>query len=340
MIPEFSIRNRHLITPARHRPAAVLCALLVLYSGCSQTFFQDKPNLGIKPTPGKSYVMRIAVEDKVTQGPQGQQININQIKTTQLDFDVNGTDAAGVTSIKVTIQAISEKKTNPRGTFEYDYATLASAKNNPLTTTFNAMIGESFVIKVKPNGEIIYVDAEEMFGRMAEKIINTEDEIMKRSGKEYQGQEDRNQRIEWMKKGIKTFSLTSAEYLKELAGNCLAPYPGKDVKIGGSWAGKFKAILLIPVETEGTYTLKNRTQEQVLLVVNSKKPIIDQPIAESGNRATFTGNVSVEGNLEINEATGWLVGKNVKMRLAGEIKEKAKTMPASIEKIVTVESVE
>ena len=340
MIPELSIRNRYLITPARHRPAAVLCALLVLYSGCSQTLVQDKLNLVLKPTLGKSYVMRIAVEDKVTQGPQGQQININQIKTTQLDFDVNGTDAAGITSLKVTFQGIREKKSSPRGFFEYDYSSIASAKDNPLTTTYNAMIGESFVIEVNKNGEIIEVDAEDMFGRVAEKIINSEDEIMKRSGKEYQGQEDRNQRIEWMKKGIKTFSLTSAEYLKELAGNCLAPYPGKDVKIGGSWAGKFKAILLIPVETEGTYTLKKRTQGQALIEVNSKKPITDQPIPESGNRATFTGNVSVEGNLEINEANGWMFRKNVKMRLAGEIKERAKTMPATIEKIITVESVE
>jgi hypothetical protein len=340
MIPELSIRNRHVIAPARHRPAAVLCALLVFYSGCAQTFVQDKLNLGLKPTQGKSYVMRIAVEDKVTQGPQGQQINFDQIKTTQLDFDVNGTDDAGVTSIKVTIQAISEKKTNPRGIFEYDYATLANAKDNPLTTTFNAMIGESFMIKVKPSGEIIDVNAEEMFGRMAEKIINTEDEIMKRSAREDKSQGDRTARIEWMKKSVKSFSLTSAEYLKELAGNCLPPYPEKDVKIGGSWAGKFKAMLLIPVETEGTYTLKKRTQERVLIEVNSKKPITDQPIPESGNRATFTGNVSVEGNLEINETTGWLVGKNVKMRLAGEIKENAKTMLASIEKIVTVESME
>jgi hypothetical protein len=333
MKPELPIINAHIIGPKRHGLTAVLCVLLVSYSGCSQPNAAGKLNLGFKPEPGKLFAMRISLEDNVSQGPQGEQSNVNHIKTTELGFYVNGVDDKGITSIKATFRAMREKTTSPMGSIDYDYANPLIRKEGPIAKIYNAMIGESFLIKVAPAGGIVEIDAEDMFGRTAEKIVGTEKTISDAN------QEARNARIEEVKRGIKSYSLTSSEYLKELTGIIIPAYPDRAVRAGDSWTGKVDTSQwtnFIP-DTDGTYTLKQRRQGLALVEVNAEKMITDKTIPESGGRATYTATAKIEGNLEINEATGMLVHKQIKTRLAGEIKEQGQTRPIQVESTVTVE---
>ncbi|MFH1370713.1 MAG: DUF6263 family protein [Planctomycetota bacterium] len=333
MVNELLMKNRHIIDKAKCPLKAALCALLVFYSGCSQSNVANKLNLEFKPEPGKLFTMRISIEDTVTEGPQGQQAKTNHIKTTDLGFYVNGVDDKGITSMKATFRAMREKTKSPMGSIDYDYANPLIRKEGPVAKIYNAMIGEGLLIKVTPAGEIAEIDAEDMFGIAAEKIVRTQKSTSDAN------QDARNARIEEIKQSIKSYPLTSTEYLKELIGFMIPSYPGQAIKVGDSWTSKVdtsKWTSYIP-QTDGTYTLKEHRQGLALVEVNAERMIADKSIPESGGRATYTGTVKVEGNLEINEATGMLIHKQIKTRLAGDVNDQGKTWPIQVESTVTVE---
>jgi hypothetical protein len=141
---------------------------------------------------------------------------------------------------------------------------------------------------------------------------------------------------------MKSYSLTSTEYFKMLTGIIMPAYPGRAIKTGDSWAGKVdtsKWTSYIPA-TDGTYTLKERKQGLALVEVNAEKMITNRPIPESGGRATYSATIKIEGNLEINEATGLPVYKQIKTRLAGDINDQGQTRPIQLKSTITVEQVQ
>lgn len=329
------IKNGYIINRVKCHLTVALCFLFV---GCSQnghTPGADKLDLRFKPTPGSIYAIRMFAENKVL---RGQQTEFTRFRATELSFYVNSTDDKGVTSVKTTVRSIKEKFVNPTGIFEYDYSSLLRSKDNPLSKIYNAMIGESFLIKVTRAGEIAEIDADDMFGLMAEKIVMKEKQIPDAN------EESRNARIEEWKQDIKDYKPISEDYLKELTDNITLPYPDQAVRAGDIWTHKFKIDtsqrLPIAIETDMTFTLTRQRQGLSSIEVKSEKTLADASIPDSGDSSFYTGSVTIEGNLEINEASGWLIAKKAITRLKGEIKENGVSMPVSVERTITVKSME
>ncbi len=336
---ESLIKNGHIIIQAKCYLIAALC---IFFAGCSQggkNPGQDEIDFGLKLTPGKTHVMRLLEEDYFSSGTQPKQTDLSHIKTTELGFDVETVNEKDVASIKVTLRAMKEKTTNPRGSYEYDYTDPSVVKKTPLARVYHSMMGESFLIKVAPSGKLVSIDANEMFTQTADKILAIEN---KRRSSAEQNAEERAARLKEITEGIKSYSNTSEEYLRYLTGNIIPSFPTRTMRAGNSWTDKIEISQLtpLPIEAEGTYTLKKGRQRDIVIEADSQYVITDKPIPQSGRQATYSGNVTVKGDFEIDKATGWLIHKEVKLRLDGEMKDRGKMRPISMESTIAVESVE
>ncbi len=347
---------------------AIMCILLSFCARGEQSFADDPLKLGLHLKPGDKHIVQIISEDRISQTVENQQIDMNHSKIVELGLDINEVDAEGCALIAVGFRAIKEKTIHSGGSFDYDSANPQTMKDNPLAPTYNAMIGESFVIKVGPSGEVVKVNAEGIRDRIAERIVQAEDEFIKQSAKDNKncntGEErteqqaeaaaetaienanarygSRTKRIEAMKDQVKTFPLTTEEKLKELAESIMVHYPVQPVRAGDSWVGKIKVPLLTSIETEATYTLKELKEKVAVIEVNSKKALMDETasVGTEPSKVTYTGEIEVDGTLEVNEDNGFLAGKQVKTLFSGLAKTREKTIPMSIVSTVTIKTVE
>ena len=336
---EMLISNKHMID---HKINVLTLLMYILFAGCSRSgnnTESDKIDFGLKLSPGKSYVMQLIEEDKFSSGTQEKRADISHIKTTELGFDVKKVDDKGITFINVTLRAMKEKTVNPYGAFEYDYTDPAIIEKTPLTRVHYSMMGKSFIIKVASSGKLVGIDANDLFALTAEKIVEIES---KKKRLTEQNAEQRATRLKQVIKGIKEYPHTSEEYLKDLAGNIIPFFPTRTAAAGYSWTEKVETShwIPIPVDTEGTYTLRGNNKGTVVIEISAENKITDKLIPESGGQASYSGNVAVKGNLKINGVTGWLSNKDVKLLLEGEMKDHGRTRPISLESSITVESVE
>jgi hypothetical protein len=140
------------------------------------------------------------------------------------------------------------------------------------------MIGQSFVMKVTPDGKMLELQGiDEMYLRMAEKIVESEDESIRKRAIERatEGAEERAERYiemlnqkygsrkkreESVRDLIKKNPFFAAEKIRGMVGNVIMSFPGGPVEIGDSWQGRAMLPAAAPVDIDLTYTLKERKQ--------------------------------------------------------------------------------
>lgn len=341
----------------------------------------EKLNLKLRLKSGQKYGMRITKKNKISQEIMGQQQNINHTKVVEIGLEVKKIDANGVASITVTYLTLKEKTITAFGEFGYDSTDPCTAINNPLAPTYAAMMGENFTMRVTPKGKIVEIKGiDEMFSRMAEKIIVAEDELMSKAptgtcerkedaaaGKEPQKMSveerakkrieglnktygSRNGRKKALKQMIKDNPLFSERQFKEMAGDVVMPFPGRVVGIGDSWASKLTLPTTLPIEeTDGRYALKANRNGVVVVDVSSKIELVKEtgPVKAGQGKQSMKVAGDYRGTLEIDETSGWMIRKEAKVQVSGEIKMGAgKQMPGGgavpilMETVITVEPME
>ena len=203
--------------------------------------------LELRLQPGQKHRLRIISEEKVSLTMMGQRQDINSISTVGLEFEVEQIDANSIAWIKATYLTFREKGGSAAGQMEYD----STKPDDPFAPTYNAfaptysaMMGQSFVMKVTPEGKMVELKGiDEMYLRMAETIVEGEDETMRRRARERMadGAEERaersienlNQRYGSRKKReeavsdlIKKTPLFTEEKIRGTVGNVIMPFPG------------------------------------------------------------------------------------------------------------------
>jgi len=327
--------------------------------------------LKLRLQPGQKHRLRIIREDKISLTMMEQRQDINSISTVDLAFEVEQIDANSIAWIKVTYLTLQEKGGSAAGQMEYD----STKPDDPLAPTYNAfapmysaMMGQSFVMKVTPEGKMVELKGiDKMYLGMAEKIVEGEDESIRKRAKERMadGAEERaerlienaNQRYGSRKKReeavsdmIKKNPFFTEEKIRGTVGNVIMPFPGGFVEIGDSWQGKAVLPAEAPIDIDLAYTLKQIKQGVAVVGISSKIELVDEPTTTKDNplgvtKASMTG--SYEGSVQIDSGSGWTVRKNATMRCSGEMKmppneqtPQEMTLPISMESITTVEPIE
>ncbi len=325
-------------------------------------------DLKLRLQPGQKHRLRIIREDKVSLSMVGQRQDINSISTVGLEFEVEQIDADSIAWIKVTYLTLQEKAESVAGKMEYDSTKPDAATDHAFAQTYSSMIGQSFVMKVTPDGKMVELKGiDEMYLGMAEKIVEGEDESIRKRAMERMadGAEERaersienlNQRYGSRKKReeavsdlIKKNPFFTEEKIRGTVGNVIMPFPGGFVEIGDSWQGKAALPAGAPIDIDLTYTLEQKKQGIVVVGISSKIELVDEPASTKDNplgatKASVTG--SYEGFVQIDSGSGWMVRKNATMRCSGEMKmppneqiPQGMTLPITMESITTVEPIE
>jgi DNA-directed RNA polymerase subunit RPC12/RpoP len=338
-----------------------------------------KLDLKLRLKPGRKFNMQIVRDSKNSQTTSRGPAYYNDINTMGLEFEVEQVDTSGVAWLKVTYLTIREVRKDEQEqsvaklgfASEYDSTkpdTNLNYRNGPL---YRAMIGQSFVAKITPQGEIVELKGlDETFDRMAKLVVEYEDEGIRQRMAEFSSKrveeraktsiDRRNQqygsiekRIEAKRERLADSGHSAKGLIREMLGNVIMPFPGGPVGIGDSWqAGT--ALFSIGAGDVGlddcTYTLKEAKQGAVLVDFGSKIEVDDEHLyGEEGSpgsaRVTLAG--SCQGSLEIDPSTGWMLRKTVTMHCSGEAKTapsqrrpQGSTRGLSMESVTTVKPIE
>lgn len=313
----------------------------------SDGYAAEKIDLKLRLKPGQKHSMRIITENKISHTIMGQQQKINHHKIVELELEVKEVQPNGTALVKVTYRSLKEKGESNQGKLEYDSTKPETFEGNPLATSYNAMIGQGFVMKITPDGKIAELKGiDEMYARMAEKIVEAEDKLLSKRKKKFKSIQDtvkraakkrsKRERRETVKEMIKKHPLFTEEMFKETVANVVVALPGRSVGVGDSWQDKI--MLGAPsgfVEADSTYTLKKIEKETVVLDVSSKKDLDNEAISRGAG--SVKGSCSYRQSCEVDKTTGWLKHSKTKTLFSGEMTAQGMTAPVSMETIIIVE---
>jgi len=324
--------------------------------------------LELRLEPGQRHALRMVKEDKVVQTLMGRRQDISSTKTTELELEVEDVDPNGVARLKVTYLAIKEQGQGAAAQMQYDSTTPDVSTDYPFGPMYSAMIGQSFLAKVTPEGRMIGLDGiGQMYLAMAEAIVRGEDDATRKriTGQIAKGADERirrsiervnerygsrQKRIEAVADMLKKNPIIAAEQIAQMVGNLIMVYPGGAVETGDSWQAKKVLFSLGTVDLDCTYTLKEKTSAVTVVGVSSKIDLDNELVSAKGSplgsaRTTLTG--TYEGTVQIDPSSGWILHKNVTMRCSGEVTmppseqmPQAMTMPVTMETIITVEPID
>jgi len=329
---------------------------LILGLFSPESYAADKLALKFRPKAGKKHNVRVIAENKIKQTIGGKQQNINHTTTTGLGFEVKEVDAKGIASIKITYRSLLEKTLKADViALEYDSTKHSMFTDNPLAPTYTALMGQSFIARVSPKGEIVELKGlNEMFSQIAEKVIAAEDELIGKASaddeeqKEISSEERAKRRIEWMKKkygsrekrkqALKKMIMYSSlreQQIMDMVRALVPVFSVWPVGTGDRWMGKMISPTGPPDEIDIIYTLKENEQGVVIVDANSTIALDTAPAP--GFKTKMAG--SHKGTLEIDETSGWVIRKKEKTQLSGQITQQGMTVPVSIENTITVEPI-
>ena len=320
-----------------------------------------KLDLKLRLKPGQKHNLQIINECLESQTIRGRQNDRNYINTIGLEFNVEHVDANDDASLKVTYLKIHEITKTPAGQEEYDSTkpdTAMSYRN--FGPRFTAMIGQSFIAKVTPEGDIVELEGlTDMYSQMAERVVVYEDEAIRQRyakmptnesdavakrqiDKRNQKYGSREKRIEATKERLGNSGHTREQYIRDMLVNMIMSFPGGPVGIGDSWPARTALFSLGDVGLDHcTYTLRETTPTAVSVDFSSKIELDNEPDFSESLKVTMKG--SCEGSLDIDPSSGWMLRKKMTMHCSGEMKispteqtPQGMTIPISLEITTTV----
>ncbi|MEA3225905.1 MAG: DUF6263 family protein, partial [Planctomycetota bacterium] len=218
----------------------------------------DARNLDLKLRlkPGQKHKLRITREARGSETIDGRQSDGNSTNAMGMEFEVEQVDPNGVIRLKVTYLTIHVVRNTERGRWEYNSTTPAAATNNPAEFLFSTMIGQSFMVKVTTEGEVVELKGiGEMYQRIAGPLVKWYEEDSKRRAR----MKDltvtfapREQRIEFRRKWLEMSTYVGREVIREMLGNAIMPFPRGPVGIGDSWQVR-AALYSVGSATLGLY---------------------------------------------------------------------------------------
>lgn len=305
----------------------VILAVSIVSSGSSAA---EKIRLQLRLEEGRAYSIQMIVNQEISQTIQGQQQEMTQTIGLGYIFKVEEMEAEGDALVKVTYHSALFKHDGPVGTFEYDSSN-PPAEVPLLARGFAALVGQSFSMKISPDGHIKDVQGmNAMLSHILEKLDLPEG-TMKTS----------------LEKSLR--EQFGAQGLKESMETMMAIYPNQPVGIGDSWTERTVISRGLPMILDNTWTLKERKNGLAIIEVSSiVKPNPEAAPMEWGPaRLTYDISGKQKGTIELEEATGWTTSGKLTQQFSGQIKAEGggqipegMSWPISIESVISFKSFE
>ncbi len=288
---------------------AISIAVMVLSIAISCVYAEDKMELRLRLEKGQSYKTKTVQDMKINQTIPGQQQAMTIIQKTEGRniYTVEDVQSDGTAVVKVTYDAILFKMETMGGkggmgeNIEYD-STNPSAAVGPMALIFNAIVGQSLIITLTPDGHVKEIQgADALFKRMQEKVNELPDAQMRAA----------------METNLKTQH--SKEALKANTENSFNMYPDNPVGIGDTWQKRTTMTQGFPMIIDSIYTLKERKDGiatiDVFAMIQSNKEA--GPMKMGPVKLHYNISGSVTGLMEMEESTGWAIRSNQGLRLSG-----------------------
>lgn len=276
----------------------IVCAAVIAASGCGKS---KKVELRYTFKKGQTFNMRMTADQKISQTIMGTKQDMDQRIVLGMRFDVKDVAADGVATVKTTYDRASLRQSGPMGTTEYD-----SSKpdgNVPVAAQgFAALVGQGFVIKWAPDGQVKDVEGlDSMLRNVMRKIDVPSPQlrpIVEKQLKEQFGEKA-------MKENMQAAS---------------AIFPDRPVAIGDSWQRSFIVTKGFPVIVDSTWTLKELKDGVAIIdAVSTIKPNPEAKPVEMGAMKLsmrFSGKQS--GTMKVDRATGFVLSGKVKQDMSGK----------------------
>ena len=240
----------------------------------------------LKLPVGQTFKLKAASDSKMVQTVNGEKQTILDSVSIVFAFEVQSVDETGDMTIKVTYDSIRVSEDAPAGKVSYDSA--STAESPPLTRGIAALVGQSFIMRITPDGRVRSVTGgDEMVAKAIEKH-NVLSEPWKSS----------------MSKLLQDRfgNLSASESMQGL----FSIYPEKAVAVGERWSRKFEmtgniaeCFFKITDRKDGVLTIKAYAK----IAPNPDTPPIQMGLAQVKSEATGTQ----EGTIRIEEATGMIL---------------------------------
>ena len=240
----------------------------------------------LKLTVGQKFKLKAGSDSKMVETVNGEKQTILDSASIVFAFEVQNVDETGDMTIKVTYDSIRLTEEAPAGKVSFDSA--SSAEAPPLTRGLAALVGQSFTMRITPDGRVRSVTgADEMVAKAIEKH-NALSEPWKSS----------MSRIIQDRFG----NLPTSEGMQGLFGI----YPEKAVAVGERWSRKLEmtgniaeCFFKITDRKDGILTIK----AYATIAPNPEAPPIQIGLFQAKSEATGTQ----EGTIQIEEATGMIL---------------------------------
>ena len=144
--------------------------------------------------------------------------------------------------------------------------------------------------------------------------------------------------------------IMSEDKIEQMSGGTMVAFPDGPVGIGDVWYDTMSVNFGFPMDMDSTYVLKDRRDGVVFLDVISKIDMGDEDsklIEMNGMSMNMQMTGGMQGSMEVDEATGWMLQSKTDMNFSGVVKiapseqmPDGMTIPMSITGTTTVEPFE
>lgn len=285
----------------------------------------EKKQYKLKFEKGQRYYIKMITEQQISQSFMEQEQNIEQTIGMGTDLDVNDVDDNGNAWVRYTYRWAKLRQKGPMGEIIYD----SSEEDSPVPPPaqgFAALLGEGFLLKMTPKGQVEEVKGLE---KMRSNILTKLPEGPMREG---------------MMKGLEQY--LSDEAIKEMTESSMAMYPDNPVGVGDSWSKEVVLSHGFGMALENKWTLKeSKDGVATVEVVSVIKPNAEAKPMEMGDtKMSYEFSGKQQGLIKIQESTGQLMHSKIEQQLSGKMKIQAPgpeaqemTMPMKIKGIITME---
>jgi hypothetical protein len=282
--------------------------------------------LELKLDKGKTWYDRSLIDQTITQDIMGQQQVINMTIGIAEKLEVLGVDGQGNMQIRHTYTWTRFKQAIPMAApVDYD----SSQQTTPPAGAegFAALIGQSYTIKVSPQGKVLEITGMEQLSEAVRQKAPAADPS--------QGPDALSAFID---KGA----------VKEMTENSMAVYPDKPVEPGDSWTRTQLTSRGFAMITDSKWTLQKQ-EGGVATIATAGSVKVDPngaPMQTQGMAMKMDLSGTQEGTIQMDEATGLIRSNRGHQQLKGQINVGASpegpfnmmSIPMTIDTTFTIET--
>jgi hypothetical protein len=285
------------MTNTRLRWTASAASLIVVAALCGSSMAATR--LEWKLAKGKTYYQKAVMDQQITQTVMEQEQKMEQAFGIGQKLQVLDVDAQGNMRIQHTYLWTRVKQNNPMIQVDYD-----SSQSSPVPAGaegFAALVGQSYTIKLTPQGKVLDVNGvEQVREAVLKKLPGGVDAL------------EMNPVAMYIDK----------ERVKQMTESNMGIYPDKPVSPGDSWSREMTVMMGWRIIVQSKWTLQKEGAGVATIGVASTLRFDPSGPPMEAAGMTLKGELTgtQEGTLQVVEATGLVAVSKQRQQLKGEIK--------------------